>query len=335
MLERGRVGDTWRTKRWDGFALNTPNWAQRLPGHEYAGPEPDAFAPATRWSPTSRTTPARSPRPSARAPASRPCAATATAISSRPAATALRARERDRERGRLPEPHAHRAGRRRARRTCSSCTRASTSIRTSSPPARCSSWGAVSPAVRSPTSSTRRRRTTYLAVGRCPWFPRRYRGRDLVRWAIDVGLMDETVDTLPSPAARLRVQSARVRERRRARLPPGLAGAAGHGAARAPAELPRRQRAVRPRARGDARLGRRVRGGLPAARGRSRPRVGARRPGSRARGDARRRPGARGARPPRGRDRDDPVGERLPARPGLARARRARRPRPARRSAAA
>jgi putative flavoprotein involved in K+ transport len=34
VLEQGEVGDTWRTKRWDGFYLNTPNWAQRLPGHE-------------------------------------------------------------------------------------------------------------------------------------------------------------------------------------------------------------------------------------------------------------------------------------------------------------
>lgn len=45
VLEQGEIAHTWRTKRWDGFYLNTPNWAQRLPGHEYRGPEPDAFAP--------------------------------------------------------------------------------------------------------------------------------------------------------------------------------------------------------------------------------------------------------------------------------------------------
>jgi putative flavoprotein involved in K+ transport len=45
VLERGRVGERWRSERWDGFVLNTPNWAQRLPGFHYAGPEPDAFAP--------------------------------------------------------------------------------------------------------------------------------------------------------------------------------------------------------------------------------------------------------------------------------------------------
>src|SRR6266404_6927337 len=45
VLEEGRIGETWRTQRWDGFHLNTPNWGQRLPGHHYDGPDPDVFAP--------------------------------------------------------------------------------------------------------------------------------------------------------------------------------------------------------------------------------------------------------------------------------------------------
>ena len=45
MLERGAVGETWRSSRWDGFFLNTPNWSLQLPGGEYGGDEPDAFAP--------------------------------------------------------------------------------------------------------------------------------------------------------------------------------------------------------------------------------------------------------------------------------------------------
>lgn len=47
VLERGLVGETWRSQRWDGFVLNTPNWAQLLPGFHYAGPNPDDFAPRT------------------------------------------------------------------------------------------------------------------------------------------------------------------------------------------------------------------------------------------------------------------------------------------------
>ena len=39
VLERGRVGETWRTQRWDSFTLNTPTWMSRLPG---VGPAPGA-----------------------------------------------------------------------------------------------------------------------------------------------------------------------------------------------------------------------------------------------------------------------------------------------------
>ena len=43
VLDRGRVAEAWRTRRWDSFALNSPNWAFRLPGYDYDGPDPDAF----------------------------------------------------------------------------------------------------------------------------------------------------------------------------------------------------------------------------------------------------------------------------------------------------
>ena len=43
IFERGKVGETWRTQRWDSFAVNTPNWANALPGDAYEGDEPDGF----------------------------------------------------------------------------------------------------------------------------------------------------------------------------------------------------------------------------------------------------------------------------------------------------
>lgn len=42
VLERGRVGQSWRD-RWDSFCLVTPNWYVQLPGGEYAGDDPDGF----------------------------------------------------------------------------------------------------------------------------------------------------------------------------------------------------------------------------------------------------------------------------------------------------
>lgn len=48
VLERGKIGETWRTQRWDSFALNSPNWLNMLPGDTYRGANPHGFdsAPA-------------------------------------------------------------------------------------------------------------------------------------------------------------------------------------------------------------------------------------------------------------------------------------------------
>ncbi len=46
VLERGRVGERWRTERWDSLHLLTPNWMNRLPGWEYRPPAPDAYLSA-------------------------------------------------------------------------------------------------------------------------------------------------------------------------------------------------------------------------------------------------------------------------------------------------
>jgi putative flavoprotein involved in K+ transport len=43
LLERGRVGERWRSERWDSLRLLTPNWQNRLPGFDYDGPDPDGY----------------------------------------------------------------------------------------------------------------------------------------------------------------------------------------------------------------------------------------------------------------------------------------------------
>src|SRR5919201_186991 len=45
VLERGRIGWSWRTQRWDSFRLNTPVWMNRVPGEFLEGPA-DSFATA-------------------------------------------------------------------------------------------------------------------------------------------------------------------------------------------------------------------------------------------------------------------------------------------------
>ncbi|WP_192385367.1 flavin-containing monooxygenase [Mesorhizobium silamurunense] len=43
VLERRRIGETWRTQRWDSFHFNLPNIYSVMPGDRYDGPEPEGF----------------------------------------------------------------------------------------------------------------------------------------------------------------------------------------------------------------------------------------------------------------------------------------------------
>jgi putative flavoprotein involved in K+ transport len=45
-------------------------------------------------------------------------------------------------------------------------------------------------------------RKVFLSVGSAGRLPRRYRGKDITRWLDELGLMDQTVDKLPSPRAK-------------------------------------------------------------------------------------------------------------------------------------
>ena len=40
VIDRGRIGETWRTQRWDTFRLNSPHLCSMLPGDAYEGPDP-------------------------------------------------------------------------------------------------------------------------------------------------------------------------------------------------------------------------------------------------------------------------------------------------------
>lgn len=43
VIERGEVGHSWRTERWESLRLLTPNWLTRLPGLAYEGDDPDGY----------------------------------------------------------------------------------------------------------------------------------------------------------------------------------------------------------------------------------------------------------------------------------------------------
>ena len=44
VLERQRVGERWRSERWDSLRFQFPNWSLQLPGYAYSGTDPEGFS---------------------------------------------------------------------------------------------------------------------------------------------------------------------------------------------------------------------------------------------------------------------------------------------------
>jgi putative flavoprotein involved in K+ transport len=199
VLERGEVAETWRTQRWDGFYLNTPNWSLQLPGYHYAGPDPDRFAPLAEaigyleGYASAISAPVRN-------------GVEVTAVRPRGDGWLVEANGDELEAknvvvatGAFQRPHVPDVGDADVFQLHAVDYRRPDQL----PAGAVLVVGSGQTGCQIAEELVGAGRRVYLAVGACPWFPRRYRGRDLVRWAIDTGLMDQTVDTLPSPAARL------------------------------------------------------------------------------------------------------------------------------------
>jgi putative flavoprotein involved in K+ transport len=200
VLERGRVGQTWR-RHWDSFCLVTPNWTVQLPGGRYDGPDPDGFmardeivAYLERYArgfaaPVREGVDVRSldvdgnglalDTSVGRILADRVVVATgAYQRPHRPPAAATLPPDllqidaaRYRNPGELPHGPVLVIG---AGQT--GCQIAE-ELRASG-------------------------RDTYLSCGRAPWLPRRIGDRDLAWWAVETGFIESPVESLPSPAAR-------------------------------------------------------------------------------------------------------------------------------------
>ena len=44
LIERNQLGGRWHSERWDSLHFQFPNWALSLPGHAYAGDDPEGFS---------------------------------------------------------------------------------------------------------------------------------------------------------------------------------------------------------------------------------------------------------------------------------------------------
>ena len=202
ILEAGRVGETWRTRRWDSFCLVTPNWSVKLPGAEYAGPDPDGFMPLAElidyfqgWA------------DSFDAPVQANCQVTSLERDGDTFILNL-ARERIRARRVVVATGAYQRAHRPSGAEQLPATLTQLLAEDYSNPSALPS-GAVLIVGSGQTGCQLAEelhdagRKVLIACGRCPWGPRRLGGRDIVWWAALSGFLDRTPATLPGPMSRL------------------------------------------------------------------------------------------------------------------------------------
>jgi putative flavoprotein involved in K+ transport len=202
VLERGRVGEAWRSQRWDGFYLNTPNWSQLLPGCRYEGPDPDAFASLreviSRLEQYAKSfaSPVREGVEVTRVRRDGNAfrvESHGNEISAEHVIVAAGAYQRP-----TPTPLLHALPAEIQRWHTSEYRRPS-----QLPPGAVLVIGSGQSGCQIAEELLAADREVYLSVSRCPWVPRRYRGRDVMYWNVETGLAEMTVDTLPTPEARL------------------------------------------------------------------------------------------------------------------------------------
>jgi len=199
VLERGRVGQTWRD-RWDSFCLVTPNWSVQLPGGAYDGPDPDGFmlrdeivgflegyaagAPVREGVDVGSVERGRDGfvlRTSAGDLAA-DVVVVATGTYRRPHLPAAA--------GTLPGS---------LPRLTADDYRSPDAL----PDGAVLVVGSGQSGCQIAEELHEAGREVVLACGRAPWLPRRVGGRDFVWWLVESGFLDASADSLPGPEARL------------------------------------------------------------------------------------------------------------------------------------
>jgi len=202
VLERGRIGETWRG-RWDSFCLVIPNWTVQLPGGHYRGGDPDGFMPRNEIV-NHLVTYAES----FRAPVREGVAVTSLEPADdgsflvRTSAGEIRAKDVVLASGGYQKPHRPAAAAQLPASVQAIAAEGYTNP-VALPPGRVLVVGSGQTGCQLAEEIFEAGREVSLACGRAPWIPRRLEGRDTITWINDTPYFDARLTDLPSPAARL------------------------------------------------------------------------------------------------------------------------------------
>jgi putative flavoprotein involved in K+ transport len=199
--KRDRPGSAWTAQRWDSFTLVTPNWTFCLPGAEYDGDDPHGFMPRSEIERRFREYAIRYNMPlrfgvevSSVEPQDGGYLVSASDRNYRARNVVVASGLFQRPKvpawaGDLPPEIFQLAA----------CDYRNPQ---QLPPGAVLVVGSGQSGCQIAEELNEAGRKVYLCTGSAGRFPRRYRGRDVVEWAMIIGFFDRTQDMLPSLAAR-------------------------------------------------------------------------------------------------------------------------------------
>ena len=202
VLERGRIGQSWRD-RWDSFCLAAPNWSVRLPDGAYAGEDPDGFMPRDEIVAYLEHYASRSVAPVREGVAVQTLQLTPPhGFVANTSAGEVRARHVVVATGAFQRAHRP-AGSESLPAGLLQVDLDGYRDSAALPPGRILIIGSGQSGCQLAEELHEAGREVVLACGKAPWAPRRLGDHDLFWWLAESGFLDGTIDSLPSPSARL------------------------------------------------------------------------------------------------------------------------------------
>jgi putative flavoprotein involved in K+ transport len=201
VLERGRIGQTWRD-RWDSFCLVTPNWSVQLPDGYYDGPDPDGFMPRDELVRFFERYAAKVEAPVRENVEVTSIGSGDDGLVVGTSTGEIRADAVVLATGAYQRPY----------RPAAAATMPSELFQIDVdgyrnegdlPGGGVLVVGSGQSGCQIAEELDEAGREVILSCGRAPWAPRRLGGRDLVWWLVETGFLEATADSLPAPEARL------------------------------------------------------------------------------------------------------------------------------------
>lgn len=207
VLERGHIGESWRSQRWDSFVLNTPTALSLLPGDVLGDADPEAFWTRDELVARYRSYAARFALPVSEQTTVLEVSVVAEGFTVRVtgetsplvtrnvviASGLMQAAKRPAVAAQVPAtlPSIHASEYRNASML---------------PPGAVVVVGAAQSGCQIAEDLLAAGRRVFLATSRVPRVPRRYRGRDIFDWLDTVGFWSQHLEDLPDPAMRQATQ---------------------------------------------------------------------------------------------------------------------------------